>query len=114
MYVAYRSMHTGVVLGQQIIQIFYEQNYMESYYLDCSTGWCQGAKSVQIFPSDSDGIVAGASAFDFVDFINWSLWLQVATGFDNTSSAFVPQQLWNVVHVEILKQYDGLDGAVER
>lgn len=71
-------------------------------------------KSAHMFPNKFDGIVAGASAFDFIGFIKWNLWLPVATGFDDTWSAFVPRRLWNVVHAEILKQCHGLDGAVDR
>jgi feruloyl esterase len=110
---AYRAAHTGVVLGKQITQMFYEQNYTKSYFLGCSTGGRQGMKSAQMFPSDFDGIVAGAPAIDFINLTSWRLWLQVITGFDNASSAFVPQRLWSVVHTEILRQCDGLDGAID-
>jgi feruloyl esterase len=110
---AYRSVHTGVVVGKEVTQMFYRKNYTKSYWLGCSTGGRQGMKSAQVFPEDFDGIVAGAPAFDFVDLTSWSLWLQVVTGFDNSSASFVPQNLWTAVHAEILRQCDGLDGAVD-
>jgi feruloyl esterase len=110
---AYRSVHTGAVVGKEITRMFYGQNYTKSYFLGCSTGGRQGFKAAQMFPNDFDGIVAGAPAIDFVALTSQRLWLQVITGFDNTSSAFVPQNLWSVVHAEIMKQCDGLDGAVD-
>lgn len=64
----------------------------------------KGMKSAQMFPNDFvDEIVAGALALDFAGLITWSLWLQVTTGFDNASPAFVPQPLWDVMRAEILK-----------
>ena len=70
-------------------------------------------KSAQMFPADFDGIVAGAPAFDFNDLSSWSGWLGVITGFNNTSSGFVDEGLWSVVHDEILAQCDGIDGAID-
>jgi hypothetical protein len=37
----------------------------------------------------------------------------VTPGFDNTSSGFVDEALWSVVHDEILAQCDGIDGAID-
>ncbi|THU92543.1 tannase and feruloyl esterase [Dendrothele bispora CBS 962.96] len=60
-----RAMHTGVVT-------FYGSPYTKSYYLGCSTGGRQGLKSVQDFPEDFDGVVAGAPAVDFDHLNDWS------------------------------------------
>lgn len=57
---AYRSVHTGVVVGKQISQAYYGTAHKKSYYLGCSTGGRQGLKSVQDYPEDFDGVVAGA------------------------------------------------------
>jgi feruloyl esterase len=110
---AWRSVHTGVVVGKEITTLFYGKNFTKSYYLGCSTGGRQGMKSAQMFPADFDGIVAGAPAFDFNDLSSWSGWLGVITGFDNTSSGFVDEALWSAVHDEILAQCDGIDGAID-
>lgn len=39
---AYRSLHTGVVVGKELTTAYYQQNYTKSYYLGCSTGGRQG------------------------------------------------------------------------
>lgn len=102
-----------MAVGKEITTTFYGQKYSESYYLGCSTGGRQGMKSAQMFPNDFYGIVAGAPAFDFNDLQSWSGWLSVITGFDNTSSGYVTQSLWTTVHEEILRQCDGIDGAID-
>lgn len=110
---AYRSVHTGVVVGKQLTQAFYQKSIKKSYYLGCSTGGRQGMKSAQKFPEDFDGIVASAPAFDFNHLTDWSGWLSSVAGFDNTSSTFIPQSLWTVINNEVLRQCDSLDGATD-
>ncbi|KAF5369508.1 hypothetical protein D9758_002581 [Tetrapyrgos nigripes] len=56
----YRSMHTGVAVGKEIIKAFYGSEHTKSYYFGCSTGGRQGFKSIQDIPEDFDGVVAGA------------------------------------------------------
>lgn len=108
---AYRSIHTGVVVGKQITEQFYASPINHSYYHGCSTGGRQGMKSAQMFPEDFDGILAGAPAFDWNHLLEWSGWLSTVAGFDNTSETFVTLPLWNVVNNEVLRQCDALDGA---
>ena len=70
--------------------------------------------AAQMFPDDFDGIVAGAPALDAINHASWTLWLGVITGFDTSSPDFVSRSLWAIVNAEILKQCDGLDGALDR
>lgn len=65
-------MHTGVVVGKEITNQYYNQTYKKSYYLGCSTGGRQGFKAVQSYPDDFDGVVAGAPALDFAYLSAWS------------------------------------------
>lgn len=109
---AFRSMHTGVVVGKELTKLFYEEGYNKSYYLGCSTGGREGFKAVQDFPDDFDGVVAGSPAINFVNLIAWSAHFLPITG-SPTSDKFVSSTLWGVVHNEIMRQCDGLDGAVD-
>lgn len=104
--------HTGVVVGKQISSIFYGKQHTKSYYLGCSTGGRQGFKSAQDFPEDFDGIVAGAPAFSFNNLTSWSGHFYPITG-NTASPTFVPTQLWPVIHQDILKQCDTLDGYAD-
>lgn len=109
---AYRSLHTGVVVGKEITNVFYGEAYTKSYYLGCSTGGRQGFKEIQDFPDDFDGVVAGAPAFDFNHLTDWSENFYNVLGPDTTAT-YVPAALWPVIHSEILNQCDGIDGALD-
>ncbi len=110
---ASRSVHTGVVLGKSITAQFYGSTHKKSYYLGCSTGGRQGFKSVQEYPLDFDGVVAGAPALDFTYLTSWSASFYTYFGDANSSSYIPPGPAWAMVHKEILKQCDGLDGALD-
>ncbi|EDU47564.1 Tannase domain containing protein [Pyrenophora tritici-repentis] len=109
---AYRALHTGVVVGKQITQDFYGKPHDKSFYLGCSTGGRQGFKSAQDFPDDFDGIIAGAPAVAFNNLTSWSGHFYPITGPSN-SSTFIPLPLWSVIHDDVMKQCDGLDGLVD-
>ncbi|KIN02684.1 hypothetical protein OIDMADRAFT_40566 [Oidiodendron maius Zn] len=108
-----RSLHTGVVVGKEITTQYYEKSYNKSYYLGCSTGGRQGFKAVQSYPSDFDGVVAGAPAIDFVSLSSWSASFYKIFG-NAGSDTYVPAgALWALIHQEILNQCDAIDGVVD-
>ncbi|KAH3911502.1 carboxylic ester hydrolase [Parastagonospora nodorum] len=109
---AYRAMHTGVVTGKQITEDFYGKPHDKSYYLGCSTGGRQGFKSAQDFPDDFDGIISGAPALAFNNLTSWSGHFYTITGPAN-SSTFVTMPQWVMVHEDVLKQCDELDGYAD-
>ncbi|KAH6642732.1 Tannase/feruloyl esterase [Boeremia exigua] len=109
---AYRAVHTGVLAGKDISRTFYGKKHRKSYYLGCSTGGRQGFKSIQDFPDDFDGVAAGAPAFAFNNLTSWSSSFYSLTG-PPTAPTFVPASLWPVVHQDVLKQCDSLDGAAD-
>ncbi|KAL9635804.1 MAG: hypothetical protein Q9164_003232 [Protoblastenia rupestris] len=66
-----------------------------------------------MFPDDFDGIVAGAPALDFNDLQSWRASFYPITGPD-TSPDFISKKLWTtLIHDEVLKQCDGIDGALD-
>lgn len=109
---AYRSVHTGVVVGKQITKAYYGKAHKKSYYLGCSTGGRQGFKEVQDFPGDFDGVVAGAPALAFNNLSSWSGSFFLKTG-SNTSATFLTPAKWALVHQDILAQCDTLDGVAD-
>ncbi|KAF1973663.1 tannase and feruloyl esterase [Bimuria novae-zelandiae CBS 107.79] len=109
---AYRSVHTSVIVGKEITKQFYGSPHRKSYYLGCSTGGRQGFKSAQDFPEDFDGIVAGAPAISFNNLISWSGHFVNITGTPD-SETFVPAKLWFIVHQDVMKQCDMLDGYAD-
>ncbi|KAL1662252.1 Tannase/feruloyl esterase [Schizophyllum commune] len=110
---SWRSLHSGVVVGKQLVETFYGASHNKSYYLGCSTGGRQGFKAVQDFPGDFNGIVAGAPAVAFTGMIYWSGSLLTVTGTPEDPT-FVPTNAWlSIIHDEVLKQCDALDGAAD-
>ncbi|CAG8132701.1 unnamed protein product [Penicillium olsonii] len=107
---AYRSVHTGVVVGKELTKQFYDEGFNKSYYLGCSTGGRQGWKSVQKYPNDFDGVVAGAPAMNLVNLFSWSAHFYPITG-SPSSKTFLSTDEWQIVHDEILRQCDSIDGA---
>ncbi|KAK1635766.1 tannase and feruloyl esterase [Colletotrichum phormii] len=109
---AYRSLHTGVVIGKETTKALYGKEHTKSYYLGCSTGGRQGFKEAQDFPDDFDGIVAGAPALAFNNLTSWSGHFFTATG-TSDKPTFLSADLWTVVYKDLLNQCDGLDGHVD-
>ena len=66
-----------------------------------------------MFPNDFDGIVAGSPALDFNNLQSWRASFFIITGPANSSN-FISPALWStLIHDEVLKQCDGLDGALD-
>ncbi|KAG9252427.1 tannase and feruloyl esterase [Emericellopsis atlantica] len=108
----YRSVHLGAVLGKQIAETYYARAHDKSYYLGCSTGGRQGFKAAQEFPTDFDGIVAGAPAFAFANLTSWSGSFYTISG-PPGSPTFLTQAQWARVSKDFLDQCDDLDGLVD-
>ena len=106
-------LRTSTVVGKKLTNIFYEKAHKKSYFLGCSLGGRQGIKAAEMFPDDFDGIVAGAPALDFNDLQSWRASFYPITGPD-TSPNFISKKSWTtLIHDEILKQCDGIDGALD-
>jgi len=65
-----------------------------------------------MYPGDFDGIVAGAPALQFNNLSSWSANFYKLTG-DVNSTSFIPFSLWPFIYADVLRQCDGLDGAVD-
>jgi feruloyl esterase len=71
---AYRAVHEMTVKAKTVIGAFYGQAPKRSYWNGCSTGGRQGLKEAQRFPSDYDGILAGAPANNWVALMTAIVW----------------------------------------
>ncbi|KAK7455208.1 hypothetical protein VKT23_011083 [Stygiomarasmius scandens] len=107
----YRSIHTNVQVGKEITKEFYGAPHSKSYYFGCSTGGRQGLKSVQDFPEDFDGVIAGAPGNDWNNLMSWFDYLFTVTG-NSSSPTFIPIDKWlGIIHSDILSQCDLIDGV---
>ena len=59
---AYRAHHETSIRAKTLVQDFYGKPAGRAYFIGCSSGGYEGLMAAQRFPSDYDGIVAGAPA----------------------------------------------------
>ncbi|KAH8099929.1 feruloyl esterase-like protein [Cristinia sonorae] len=107
---AWRAMRLSTLAAKEVVRQYYGKPQKKSYYLGCSTGGRQGLKEVQRFPTDYDGVVVGSPANWMSHLQAWSVHISQDV-MPVTSARFIPPNLWfNVIHPEVLKQCDHLDG----
>lgn len=105
------SLHTSVTVGKQLVSAFYNQTAGKAYYLGCSLGGRQGIHGVDLYPTDFDGVVAGSPALDFNNLYSWRGSFFPITGAAG-SPTFIRASTWTtLIHDEVLRQCDSLDGA---
>src|SRR5262249_42134472 len=61
----WRAVHEMTLAAKQIVAAYYGAAPQRSYWTGCSAGGRQALKEAQRFPSDFDGIVAGAPGLDW-------------------------------------------------
>jgi feruloyl esterase len=106
---AYRAVHEMNVASKTLIQNFYGTAPRYSYWNGCSTGGRQGLKEAQKFPSDFDGILAGAPANYQTHLHVWSVWL--AQQMNKTPDSYVPPAKLAVLHKAVVEACDASDGV---
>ncbi|EPQ56994.1 feruloyl esterase-like protein [Gloeophyllum trabeum ATCC 11539] len=109
----WRALHLSVGVAKQVIQQYYGKPALKAYYLGCSTGGRQGLKSAQDFPEDFDGIVIGSPANWMSHLEAWSIHIDLNV-LPVGSPQWIPPELWTgVIHDEVLRQCDALDGLAD-
>jgi feruloyl esterase len=72
---AYRAVHLTANAGKNVVAAYYERPAARSYFEGCSTGGREALIEAQRFPSDFDGIVAGAPVFMYQELNAGHTWL---------------------------------------
>ncbi|MBV9593694.1 MAG: tannase/feruloyl esterase family alpha/beta hydrolase [Actinobacteria bacterium] len=70
----YLSLHFDAVESKAVIDAYYGLEPKFSFWNGCSTGGRQGLSEAQKYPTDFNGILAGAPALDWTKFIPSELW----------------------------------------
>lgn len=108
---AYRSHHETAVRAKTLIQDFYGKPAERAYFIGCSSGGYEGLMAAQRFPSDYDGIVAGAPAN------NWTRLM--AGDFDGVlavlkdPASHLPPAALGLLHRGALAACDSMDGVAD-
>ncbi|KAH9917042.1 feruloyl esterase-like protein [Fomitopsis serialis] len=106
----WRAMHFSVVVGKEVVKQYYGSAHKKAYYIGCSQGGRSGFKEMQSFPDDFDGLVIGSPAAWHSHLRMWAGHLNNLVQ-PNTSDRYIEPAVWDdVIHKEVLKQCDAIDG----
>ncbi|EPT05616.1 hypothetical protein FOMPIDRAFT_1027212 [Fomitopsis schrenkii] len=106
----WRALHLSIVAGKELTEQYYGQYISKSYYMGCSTG---ELKEAQSFPDDFDGIVVGSPANWLTHLQDWSAHISLDV-LPAGGPRFINASTWiDVIHPEVLRQCDALDGLAD-
>jgi hypothetical protein len=108
---ASRSLHEMALKARALVEAFYGRAPKYAYWTGCSTGGRQGLMEAQRFPTDYDGILAGAPAINFDRFVPAELWSQIVMN-QELGQPIAASKLAAVIH-DAIAACDGLDGVVD-
>ncbi|MGI5451880.1 tannase/feruloyl esterase family alpha/beta hydrolase [Streptomyces sp. CA-249302] len=109
----YKSEHQLAVVAKEIIKRFYGESAGHSYYDGCSQGGHEALTEAQRYPTDFDGIIAGAPANNWTAHTFQHAWNAQAVFADGTNATLVTSDL-EPLHEAVLEGCDaGSDGIIE-
>jgi Tannase and feruloyl esterase len=79
----YLAMHLMAVESKTVIEAYYGLAPRYSFWNGCSTGGRQGLSEAERYPTDFNGILAGAPALSWPEFMNAQLWPQLVMRWSN-------------------------------
>ena len=105
----YRAMHEMTVYAKAVVATFYGNPAKYSYYVGCSQGGRQGLSEAQRYPTDFDGIIAGASAIDQMRMHGARTALNLIV--NKSADSAIPRSKYSMVNTAVLNACDALDGV---
>jgi feruloyl esterase len=115
---AFRATHLSTLAGKEIASKYYGKAPTHSYFMGCSTAGRQAMVEAQKFPTDYDGIIAGAPPLRFAENLLTVLWSTAATQGPDGKTLFpaephkrYQQADMKLMHEWGLDQCDMIDGV---
>jgi feruloyl esterase len=105
----WRAVHEMTEASKQIIAAHYATGPKFSYWNGCSAGGRQALKEAQRFPSDFDGIIAGAPGLDWTGRAAQAM--RVSMTLEKADDARLPQPQRELLHRAVVDACDLLDGV---
>ncbi len=105
----YRAVHEMTVFAKAMITALYGNGPRLSYWNGCSTGGRQGLMEALRYPSDYNGIIAGAPVNFRTHQLTWELWVAQAVHGDEAS--YIPPAKYPAIHRAALDACDARDGV---
>jgi feruloyl esterase len=102
----HRANHLVAVTTKQVISAYYGSPAQRAYFQGCSGGGREALAEVSRYPSDYDGVIAGAPPMDFGELMTQLIW-------NNQTMAGAPflNAKLGTVNNAVLQQCDTLDGV---
>lgn len=104
----YRAVHVTTVTAKKIVEAYYRSGPARSYFAGCSRGGGQGLMEVQRFPDDFDGVLVGAPAFDWTEFMMGFNWDSQAV-----AAGPIPATKLPLIARAVLANCDATDGLID-
>ncbi|KAL8418484.1 hypothetical protein RB594_001901 [Gaeumannomyces avenae] len=110
----HRAIHVEAEVGKELLAQYYGSAPRHSYYAGCSTGGRQGFMNALMYPSDFDGVVAGAAAVSWLNIVASKAVLAQRLGWPNLSDErYVPPSSWRAIEAAMVEHLDPLDGVTD-
>jgi feruloyl esterase len=107
---AYRGVHLTAVASKALIHTYYGHEPRYAYFAGCSDGGREALMEAQRFPTDFDGISAGAPAMNFlVQNTFYHAWMYLANHRPDGSAILTAAKL-PALHAAALASCDAIDG----
>src|SRR5215472_4924937 len=107
----YRAVHEMTARAKKIVEAFYHASPEHSYWNGCSQGGRQGITEAIRYPTDYDGIIAGAPAIDYMHLHAARLALNRFV--HRSADSAIPAAKYPVIHRAAIAACDPVDGVTD-
>ena len=104
----HRATHLATTVGKDIAAQLYGRAPQRAYWQGCSTGGRQGLAEVQRYPTDYDGVIAGAPVYTPLTYANAMLRVQAFHA--KPESNLLPEHV-PLIHDAVMAACDARDGV---
>jgi feruloyl esterase len=104
----YRAVHVTTVAGKALISAFYGDAPKEAYFTGCSTGGRMAMNAVQRYPTDFNGVIAGAQVNPMTRLHMGSMYNTTFAHKDEEN--YIPPTKYAMIHKAVIEACDALDG----
>jgi feruloyl esterase len=106
----WRSIHEMTVQAKAIINEFYGEAPKRSYFSSCSTGGREALMEAQRFPTDYDGIIAGAPANYWTRLLTAAVVMHAIT---LDGDGYIPPAKLPAINAAVIAACDSKDGVTD-
>jgi feruloyl esterase len=106
----YLAQHLTAVESKVVVDDYYGARARYSFWNGCSTGGRQGLMEAQRYPTDFNGVLAGAPALNWDQFMVAQMWPQLVMEWNND---FLPTCIENLVNTTLQAKCHDQDGQVD-